>query len=320
MSEAWTGDFCRLENPFIVITSRWIWYWRKLFTAQWNTWNQWNKTALLLREKRKKSNKIQSPIKETYNNSNHRAVEVSVRPLNSICLTKTKVHCSWGSRHHKPLTGRGCCWRKDIRSFWSISVYSVTDRAIFYWYFKGKNSLYFPLFFLPCWRNNSKRDSGSSSSKTFSSVHSIHTGSGSRQPPVEFEPGALSSEVKPMEHEANHLKQVLSSRWWGDLPPLLHVFMTWCLIWHGAHFNFCSLKQSKKVPYSNLFHECFCSMENSLLKSKLNYWLSDSVTFLLLCSPDLRTVVNTYEICGFSFCHLHYCGPLRILCCVLSCI
>lgn len=93
---------------------------KKVLTTQWNTWNQWNKTALLLREKRKKRNNIQSPIKETYNNSNGRALEVSVRPLNSICLTKTKVHCSVGSRHHKPLTGRDVV---DIRTSAVSEVY-----------------------------------------------------------------------------------------------------------------------------------------------------------------------------------------------------
>lgn len=140
MSDAWTGDLGRLENLSLLVTSRWIWQWRNLLTTQCNAWNQWNKTALLLREKRKKSNKIQRPIKETYNNSNDRAPEVSVRPLNSICLTKAKVRCSVGSRHHKPLIGKGCCWRKGNCSFWStrISLYSVTDQAIFYWYCRGK--------------------------------------------------------------------------------------------------------------------------------------------------------------------------------------
>lgn len=152
-----------------------MWPWRNLLTTQWDTWNQWYKTALLLREKRKNSNKIQRPIKETYKNRNDRAIEVSVRPLNLICLTRTKVHCSIGSKHHKTLTGKGCCWRKDICSFWSISVYSVTDRAIFIGISKAK-TISIPFFsFLV---GGTILNANPGRSKRFYSVHSIRTGSG----------------------------------------------------------------------------------------------------------------------------------------------
>jgi hypothetical protein len=165
----------------------------------------------------KKSNKIQSPIKATYNNSNDRTLEVSVRPLNSICLTKTKVHCSVGSRHHKPLTGRDVV---DVRTSAVSEVYLfiLLQTELFFIAIVKTKSVSIPFFSLPCWRKNSERDSDRI--KKFSSFHSIHTGSGARLPPFELETGALSSGVKPMEHEANYLKQALGSIWCGDIPPL----------------------------------------------------------------------------------------------------
>ena len=139
-------------------------------------------------------------------------------------MTKTKVHCSVGSRHHKPLTGRDVV-DVGISAVSEVYLFILLQTELFFSGTVKAKTMSIPpppLFFPSCWRNNSQGDSGSRSKK-FSSVHSIHTGSGARQPPFELEPGELSSGVRPMEHEADRLRQALGSRWCGDLPPMSHM-------------------------------------------------------------------------------------------------
>jgi hypothetical protein len=62
---------------------------------------------------------------------------------------------------------------------------------------------------------------------------------GPTQPSVEWVPGALSPGVKQQGREADHPPpsgaRVKNG---GAIPPLLHVFMAWCLIKHKDNFSF----------------------------------------------------------------------------------